>query len=63
MAETQRTRKKEYHITLLPETARELEALMKYERETHASRVIDRAVHARYSRMKKHIKLEMLGEK
>lgn len=58
---TGRTRNKkiEYHISLLTETARELEALMDYEREAYASSVIDRAIHARYSRLPNDIKLQL----
>lgn len=57
-----RGKKIELHITLLEETVQELEALMKHERETGPSSVIDRAVHARYSRLHSEVK-ESLKQK
>ena len=54
-----RGNKVEMHITLLPETAKELEALMKHERELTPSSCIDRAIHARYSRLPSDIKKEL----
>jgi len=56
MAGRKKNSKREIHITILEETAEELEALMKHERETYPSRVIDRAIHARYSKLPQSIK-------
>jgi|GEM_PF-2677974 len=62
MAGRQRSKKIEFHISLLPETAKELDALMEHEREVYASSVIDRAIHARYSKLPNDIKLQLKGK-
>jgi hypothetical protein len=54
-----RNKKVEIHITLLKETAEELEALMKHEGETKPSREIDRAIYTSYSKLPSEVKAKL----
>ena len=52
----------ELHISLLPETEKELKALMIHERETYPSRVIDRAIHKSYTKLPNHVREQLEAE-